>query len=289
VSGVRWLVTGSAGLLGSAVVSALARLRPEDVVTAASRAVLDLRNPNEVRAVVPGHDVVVSCAAFTAVDAAQDRGAGAVEAVAVNVDGAGRLAVAARAAGARMLHVSTDYVVDGLSREPYTEDLVPAPVQVYGASKLGGELLVLDEGGCVVRTAWLHDGPRGRTFVATMAARARGGEPAVAVADQVGSPTWVTPLAERLVALGVATDAAGAAPTGVLHLVGTGAASRFEQAQAVYRLCGADPGLVAPTTRAELGGAPRPAYSALADTRSATYGLAPMAAWDDELAQSLAT
>ena len=266
-------------------------------MTAATRDVLDVRDHARVRALVPGHDVVVSCAAYTDVDGGQDRGAGAAQAVAVNVDGVGALAVAARDTGARLLHVSTDYVLDGTARTPYGEDAVPAPLQTYGASKLAGEVLVLDAGGCVVRTAWLHDGRVSRSFVAIMAERAAVGERSTAVADQVGQPTWVVPLAQRLVALGVAVDADGVPPTGVLHLAGAGAASRFDQARAVYALCGADPALVAPTTSAELGAraaaegramAPRPPYSVLADTRSAAYGLAPMPGWDAMLAASLA-
>jgi dTDP-4-dehydrorhamnose reductase len=293
---VRWLVSGAGGLLGAHVVATLRSLRPADAVTVATREVLDLRDPDQVAAVVPGHDVVVSCAAYNDVDGAQDRGPGAAAAVAVNVDGIGRLAAAARDAGARLLHLSTDYVMDGTSPTPYREDAPTAPLQTYGASKLAGEVLVLDAGGAVVRTAWLHDGAAGRSFVATMTARARAGEPATVVADQVGQPTWVVPLAERLVALGSATDSDGHPPGGVLHLVGAGAASRFDLARSVYTLCGADPGLVSRTTREETEAraategrtvAPRPAYSVLADTRSAVYGLEPMPAWDAMLADSL--
>jgi dTDP-4-dehydrorhamnose reductase len=295
---VRWLVSGAGGLLGAHVVSSLRALRPDDNVTVATRDVLDLRDAAQVAAVVPGHDIVVSCAAFNDVDAAQDRGPGAAAAVAVNVDGIGRLAAAAHDAGARLVHLSTDYVMDGASTTPYREDAPTAPLQTYGLSKRAGEVLVLDAGGVVVRTAWLHDGAVGRSFVATMAARARAGEPATVVEDQVGTPTWVVPLAERLVALGTATDADAQVPSGVLHLVGAGAASRFEVARAVYTACGADPALVSPTTSADAVAtaaaqgrtvAPRPAYSVLADTRSAAYGLVPMPSWDAMLIDALLT
>jgi len=295
---VRWLVSGSAGLLGTQVVDALHRLRPDDRVTEGTRAAMDLRDEQQVRAVVPGHDVVVSCAAFNDVDAAQDRGRGALAAIAVNADGIGRLAAASREAGALLIHLSTDYVVDGAAVDraaatPYREDAATAPLQTYGASKLAGEVLVLDAGGVVVRTAWLHDGARGRSFVATMAARARAGQASTVVSDKVGQPTWVRPLADRLVALGVAQDSSGRAPSGVLHLAGAGHTTRYDLARAVYRLCGADPDLLASTTTAGMEAsppgpvAPRPPYSVLADTRSATYGLAPMPAWDAMLADAL--
>ena len=286
-------MSGAGGLLGTQVVAALHRLRPDDEVTAATRDVMDLADEAAVRAVVPGHDVVVSCAAYNDVDGAQDRGAGAAAAIAVNVDGVGRLAAAARESGARLVHVSTDYVFDGAATTPYTEDAEPDPLQTYGATKLAGEVLAVAAGGVAVRTAWLHDGERGRSFVAAMAARARAGEPSVVVQDKVGQPTWVRPLAERLVALGVATDSAGRPPYGVLHLVGAGETSRYDWAREVYRLVGADPGLVTPTTTAELEAtlagrpAPRPPYSVLADTRSTSYGLDPMPPWETMLAAAL--
>ncbi len=286
----RWLVTGARGLLGSQVVAALARLRPEDPVTAVDRAEMDLLDEAAVRAVVPGHDVVVSCAAWTDVDGAQDAATGHA-AAAVNTAGAGRLAVAVASCGARLLHLSTDYVFDGAAAQPYAEDADPAPLSVYGATKRAGELLVLAAGGCVVRSAWLHDGARGRSFVATMAGRAAAAEPVEVVDDQVGQPTWVRPLAERLVALGVAVDGAGRPPDGIVHLASAGRTSWYGLAREVYRLSGADPALVSATTAAALAPtrpAPRPAYSVLADTRSASFGLTPMPSWDAALADSLA-
>ena len=195
----RWLVTGAHGLLGARVVAELVLLRPDDEVTAVDRAQMDLLDEAAIRAVVPGHDVVVSCAGWTDVDGAEDAPSPRSMAMRVNADGVGRLAVACRFAGARLLHVSTDYVFDGAARMPYVEDAQAHPLSGYGVSKLAGEWSVLAEGGCVVRTAWLHDGAHGRSFVATMAARARAGEPARVVHDQVGQPTWVRPLARRLI------------------------------------------------------------------------------------------
>ena len=110
------------------------------------------------------------------------------------------------------------------------------------------------------------------------------------VDDQVGQPTWVRPLAERLVALGVASDAAGRRPSGILHLASAGQTTWFGLARAVYGRCGADPDLVVPTTSAVMAltrPAARPAYSVLADTRSAAYGIEPMPDWRQALAVSL--
>jgi dTDP-4-dehydrorhamnose reductase len=184
-----------------------------------------------------------------------------------------------------MLHLSTDYVFDGTAAEPYREDAQPRPASVYGASKLAGERAVLSAGGRVVRTAWLHDGPRGRSFAATMAALATAGRPAAVVADQTGQPTWVGPLAERLVALGTLAD--WQRTPGILHATCTGQTTWYCLAREVYRLCGADLELVGPTSAAAVAAtrpAPRPAYAVLADTRTAALGLDPMPNWLDALA-----
>jgi len=226
---------------------------------------------------------VVSCAGWTDVDGAEAGAQAQLGAMAVNASAARVLAVQCRAAGARLLHLSTDYVFDGRAGTPYVEGAPPRPTSVYGASKAAGEWAVLAAGGQVVRTAWLHDGDRGRSFVATMAALARQGRTAAVVADQTGQPTWVRPLAERLVALGARPDLAGPR---VLHATCGGQATRHALACEVYRLCGADPALVTPTSSTATGAA-RPAYSVLADTRSAALGLGPMPPWTKALAAAL--
>ncbi len=278
----RWLVLGAAGLLGTEVVASIGREHPADPVTAVDRDEVDLTEPAAVaRAVAAGVDVVVCCAAWTDVDGAEAHEAAAA---AVNGRGVASLAGACADAGVRLLHVSTDYVFDGSADRPYAEEALPAPVTAYGRTKLAGEGAVTAWGGTVVRTAWLHDGPRGRSFVATMGARALSGEPSVVVADQRGQPTWVRPLAERLVALG---GVPGPLPP-VLHATCAGETTWYDLAREVYRLSGADPGLVTPTTTAAVARpARRPAYSVLADTRSGALGLPPMPGWQPALTRAM--
>jgi len=280
----RWLVTGAGGLLGAELASVLdAAGWP---VTAAARPDLDVTDPVAVEAAVPGHDVVINAAAYTDVDGAEGD---APRAVAVNGTAAGHLAAACRAAGARLVHVSTDYVFSGDAARPYPEDAPTGPVNVYGRSKLAGERAVLEglpDAGYVVRTAWLY-GRHGRSFVGTMLRLAEEGGAVDVVDDAYGQPTWTRPLAARLVDLGLAALAGSARPQ-VYHCAAAGQASRYELARAVFALAGFDPARVRPTSSAHAARpARRPAYSVLGHERWAAAGLPPMEHWRDMLAQAM--
>jgi dTDP-4-dehydrorhamnose reductase len=280
----RWLVTGAAGMLGVDVVEVLESAGHG--VTAAARGDLDVTDAAGVAAAVAGHDVVVNAAAYTDVDGAEvavDR------AMAVNAAGAGHLAAACAAAGAVLLHVSTDYVLPGDGAEPYPEDAPTGPVNVYGRSKLAGEravLAALPDAGFVVRTAWLY-GEHGRSFVGTMLRLADERDSVDVVDDVRGQPTWSRALAVRLAELGEAALAGRAAP-GVYHGTASGEATWCELARAVFALAGLDPARVRPATSARFPRpARRPAYSVLGHGRWAAAGLAPMAPWRDMLAEAL--
>jgi dTDP-4-dehydrorhamnose reductase len=141
--------------------------------------------------------VIVNCAAFTDVDGCESREELAFR---VNGEGPGNLAQAARDVGALLLHISTDYVFDGLGDRPYTEDDHVAPQSAYGRSKLAGEKAVLESGlseYLIVRTSWLY-GPGGKNFVETIARLAAEREELRIVADQVGSPTYTGDLAQAI-------------------------------------------------------------------------------------------
>jgi dTDP-4-dehydrorhamnose reductase len=189
------LITGAAGQLGRELQETL----PAGVEASAYDAgALDVTRPEAVQAVLESERpaVIINAAAFTAVDQAE---AEPDRARAVNALGAAHVAKAARQLGARMLHLSTDYVFDGTHPRPYTPDDRPNPVSVYGRTKLEGEREVarICEGqALIVRTAWLY-GVHGPNFVDTMLRRMREG-PVRVVADQVGTPTWTRSLAESL-------------------------------------------------------------------------------------------
>jgi dTDP-4-dehydrorhamnose reductase len=284
VSDARWLVTGAGGMLGRDLTALLAAEGVE--YDALTRAELDLTDPEAVKAAVSGYDVVANAAAWTDVD-----GAEANEAAASAINGAAvrNLAAACADSGARLLHVSTDYVFPGDAGEPIAEGAPTAPINAYGRSKLIGERAVLEllpDSGYVVRTAWLY-GKHGKNFVATILNAATQREFLDVVDDQQGQPTSTLALARQLLALGRAAHA-GRAPAGVYHGTCAEQTTWFGLARAAFELTGLDPERVRPTTSDKfVRPAPRPAYSVLGHERWAAAGLEPMPAWREALREHL--
>jgi dTDP-4-dehydrorhamnose reductase len=281
----RWLVTGANGLLGRDVLAELAA-DPDAVVTGLGRDRLDITDPAAVRAAVPGHSVVVNCAAWTDVDGAERAEAAAT---AVNGTGVRHLAGACAEAGAILLHLSTDYVFPGDARGPYPEDAPTRPVNAYGRSKLAGERAVrelLPDTGYVVRTAWLY-GEHGPNFVATVLELAARRDTLDVVADQHGQPTWTRALARQLAALGRAA-LTGRAPAGIYHGTSAGRTTWCGLARDVFRLSGLDPERIRPVGSEKFPRpAARPAFGVLGHGGWLRAGLAPLPPWDDQLASAL--
>jgi dTDP-4-dehydrorhamnose reductase len=279
--GTRIVITGAGGLVGREL-AAQARRQGRDVqaLTSAQWDITDAAAAG--RFVAPG-DVVVNCAAYTRVDAAE---ADPARAHAVNAVGPANIAQACARAGADLIHISTDYVFAGTQRHPYEIDDEPGPLSVYGRTKLDGERAVLAAlpTAHVVRTAWIYQGGDGGDFVATMRRLAAGDSEVDVVADQVGSPTYVGDLVSALLQV---ADGGISAP--VLHAANQGAVSRFDQAVAVFEAAGADPRRVRPVgSDRHPRPAPRPPYSALSGRRSADAGLTPLRDWRSALAAALA-
>lgn len=252
---MRVLVTGAGGLLGTEF-TAFFEARGQPCVALSHRD-LDVTDARAVHAALETHRprVVVHCAAFTHVDAAEAR---SDEAMAVNRDGAGSVAEAASVVGAGIIHFSTDYVFDGTADRPYAPDAPLRPVNAYGRSKAEGEAAV--RGACpqalIVRTGWLF-GAGGANFVRTVKERLEEGGRLAVVADQEGRPTWTRHLVEAVWAL----HAAGC--TGVYHVCNAGTATWFEVAREVARAVAAEDRVTATTTHDYARPAPRPAYSVL--------------------------
>jgi dTDP-4-dehydrorhamnose reductase len=278
MTGPSWLVTGAGGMLGQDVVAALDGRH----VTALTRAQLDVTDAAAVADAVKGHDVVVNCAAWTAVDAAESQEADALR---VNGDGPRVLARACAGAGARLVHFSTDYVFAGDATTPYAEDAPLAPKSAYGRTKAAGETAVREElpdAHWILRIAWLY-GEHGPNFVRTMARLQRERDTVSVVDDQRGQPTWTKDVVTQVLAL-----AGAEAPAGTYHATSSGETTWFDLARAVFAGVGADPERVLPTTSAAFAApAPRPAYSVLGHDAWATAGLSPVRPWDEALAAAL--
>lgn len=271
----RALVTGAGGLLAHDLVPALRGAGW--IVTAMGRPDLDVTDPGQCLAAVEGHDLVVNTAAYTAVDEAESDEAAAF---AVNAVGAANIARACSRAGARVVHISTDYVFDGTATEPYAVDHPVAPRSAYGRTKAAGEWAVraLCSESWVLRTAWLY-GAGGPNFVSTMLRLAGERETLSVVDDQTGQPTCTVDLAALILRL-VAADA----PYGIHHGTSTGQTTWCGFARAVFELKGLDPARVLPTTTdAFPRPARRPGWSVLSQETLALPRVGAAKEWKDML------
>lgn len=275
---MRWLVTGAGGQLGSHL---CALLGPDAV--GVTRADLDITVPDEVERVVRAvrPQVVVNAAAYTAVDAAESDEA---RALAVNATAVGHLCAAAAQIGARVVHMSTDYVFDGTATRPYEPDDATGPRTAYGRTKLAGERIACEGGAFVVRTAWVYGGPSAN-FVDTMLRLARERPTVDVVNDQIGSPTYVADLAAALLELG-----GSSLDPCVLHYANAGRASWFDLARQVFVLAGHDPARVRAVSSAEfVRPAPRPAWSVLSTASWTGAGLTAPRDWQAALSDHVRT
>jgi dTDP-4-dehydrorhamnose reductase len=279
----RWLVTGAQGQLGTDLVATLDMYRAD--VVGIDLPDLDLTDGAAVHRWLDDQppSVIVNCAAYTAVDAAEDNEDLATR---INADAPGYLAAWCATNNARLIHLSTDYVFDGKATAPYEVDHAIDPQSAYGRTKALGERAILDAGcdGHIVRTAWVY-GANGPNFVKTMARLSKDRETINVVADQVGSPTWSLHLARSLAALGVAD-----VPPGIWHCTGAGQCSWHEFAQAIYGELGLDPARVHPIATDEYPvPAQRPAYSVLSPRKWQDAGLPLMTDWRLALHEAFTT
>lgn len=273
-------MTGAGGMLGQDVVTSLGR--DGETVFALTRQDLDITDQGAVTAAVLEcrPDIVVNCAAWTAVDEAETH---EDEALGVNGLGTRLVAVACAGSGARLIHISTDYVFGGDASRPYAEHDGCGPRTAYGRSKLAGEQAVaelLPGSGFIVRTAWLY-GAHGPNFVRTMISLERARESVDVVDDQHGQPTWTMDVAGQIIALGHSR-----APAGVYHATSSGQTTWFGFAREIFRLLGADTARVRPVaSSAYPRPAPRPAYSVLGHGAWASTGIKPIPGWRLQLRQ----
>ncbi len=241
---MKLAVTGATGQ----VVRALVERAPVGVtVVTLGRPLIDLADPAGIAPALAriGADVVVNAAAYTAVDRAETDSAAAF---AINAAGAGAVAAAARSLELPLIHISTDYVFDGTKTAPYVETDPTGPTGVYGASKLAGELAVMDAhpDAVIARTAWVFS-PFGGNFVKTMLRLAATREEVGVVADQLGNPTSALDIADAVLAMAANLVARPReqALRGLFHMTGSGEASWADFATHIFAISGAHGGPVA--------------------------------------------
>lgn len=220
-----FLITGSHGQLGTE----LARLLPQAILTDVAE--LDITDETAVQSFVAAHAVntIINCAAYTAVDKAEDD---ADLAAKINIVGSRNLAKS----GAKIVHISTDYVFDGLGHKPYRPEDATHPLSVYGRTKLAGEREVLEyaKEAVIIRTAWLYS-PYGNNFVKTMRRLGTEKESLNVVADQIGTPTYATDLAAAIVQI---LPQISAQNKGVYHFTNEGVCSWYDFARKIMELSG---------------------------------------------------
>jgi dTDP-4-dehydrorhamnose reductase len=277
---VRALITGAGGQLGQDL---LARLDAAHLARAYTHAELDITEPEALdRAFEESEpDVVFNCAAFHNVEVCETEpdSAWAANVRAVR-DLAGR--------GAKLVHVSTNYVFDGRRAEPYGEHDLVNPRSIYALTKLAGEYAALayGEGALVARTAGLYgihgSASKGGNFVQRMVARAREQETLRMVVDQRLQPTFTADLADALI------EAVEKEAEGVVHLTAAGACSWYEFTEAIMLLAGIEIPIEAVGTTIPPGGADRPLNGVLARPRADELGLTRLRAWEEALADYMA-
>lgn len=272
------LITGCNGQLGNEI-QLIEKNYPQHKFYNTDVADLDITDSDAVTSFVEQNaiDGIINCAAYTAVDKAED----AEElCMLLNATAPSYLAAAVGRRGGWMVHVSTDYVFDGTAHIPYTEDMPTSPDSVYGRTKLAGEEAVMSR--CdrvmVVRTAWLYS-EFGNNFVKTMMRLGREREQLGVVFDQIGTPTYAGDLAEAIM---TAVDK-GIVP-GIYHYSNEGVTSWYDFTKAIHRIAGITTCSVRPLHTAEYPAkANRPAYSVLDKTKiKSTYGIA-VPHWEESL------
>lgn len=275
------LVTGANGQLGSSL-RALSSQYPSYIFLFTDVDQLDICNREAVKAYVTGNGVnyILNCAAYTAVDAAEDHETLCRQ---INCEAVRNLGEAAREAGAKVIHISTDYVFDGTGHRPYTESDVTCPVSVYGRTKLAGEeaLAEVCPESVIIRTAWLYS-EYGRNFVKTMLRLGKEKEELSVVFDQVGTPTYAGDLAKAVWSV-VEAGEEGAFRPGIYHFSDEGVCSWYDFTVKILQLAGADCRVKPIESKDYPLRAARPPFSVLNKGKiKAVYGLA-IPHWEESL------
>lgn len=274
---MKWIIVGADGMLGSD----LKTLLNNHEVISFSKSECDITNIDVVNEKIANADVVVNCAAYTSVDAAEKN---VIQANLVNAEGPKNIALACKTTRTLLVQISTDYVFAGNASRPYEVDDFTDPKSEYGKSKLKGELAVknvLPNHHYILRTAWLY-GKNGPNFVKTMLKLATTNKTIEVVNDQLGQPTWTVDLAKKIIEL-----VEKQVPTGTYHVTSSGQTTWFNFAQKIFDLANLDPNRIKPISSENfVRPAPRPAYSVLSHKELYDVGVLPIQDWEDALKEA---
>ncbi len=280
---MKILVTGANGQLGNELKNVLEAEIPGNTLYT-DIAELDLTNAEAVMTFVKLNEVshIVNCAAYTAVDKAEEQ---KLECATVNINAVQNIANAADEVGAKVIHVSTDYVFDGTAHRPYKESDKVNPISQYGTTKRKGEtaLLALAPDSIIIRTSWLYS-PYGNNFVKTMMRLGQEREHLKVVCDQIGTPTYALDLAKAIYRILISNQWV----EGIFHFSNEGVCSWYDFAKAIHRITGITGCEITPIPTEDYPtAATRPFYSVLDKSRiKATYGVE-IPYWQDSLIECI--
>lgn len=283
---MKIVVTGANGQLGRSIRRLSVEHRELDFIFTDIDS-LDIGNRDAVLAFAETHpvDFIVNCAAYTAVDKAEEE---EEQCRRINTDAVAYLGEAAQHIGARILHISTDYVFGGDSYMPYQENDSVSPTSVYGRTKLAGEkaLSAVCPDAIIVRTAWLYS-EYGHNFMKTML-RLGAERPEIRVVnDQIGSPTYAGDLAEAILSL-LEKERQGEQNSGIYHYTNEGVCSWYDFAHSIIRIAGLPAKVIPIPTREYPTAAKRPAYSVLSKEKIKREYHWVIPHWEDSLRKCLA-
>ena len=272
------LITGSKGQLGNEMQLAAARY-PQFNYIYTDIDELDICDKAALEAFVKANavDLIVNCAAYTAVDKAEDDVDLCYK---INRDAVKNIALVSSANGLKVIHVSTDYVFDGTNYIPYTEDQDVCPATVYGKSKLDGEevLTANCKNSVIIRTSWLYSS-FGNNFVKTMIKLGTERDSLSVIFDQVGTPTYAADLADAILKIASAKSFV----PGIYHFSDEGVCSWYDFTKTIHRLCGITCNVQPIESKDYPARTPRPHYSVLNKSKiKSTYGIQ-IPHWEESL------
>ena len=271
---MKILITGSNGMLGHDL-SRVLKLKHELILTTSET--LDITDENQVMDVITDEkpDIVINSAAYTDVDGCEQN-----QDLAFSVNGVGpkNLAKACNKVGCTLVHVSTDYVFNGVNDRPWVEDDKTGPISVYGESKLKGEEGIIEtfDKYFIIRTAWLY-GVNGGNFPKTMLELAKNNSQITVVYDEVGCPTYTLDLAEAIEQL-IETDYYG-----IYHITNSDICSWCEFARYIFKIANVDVEVIPVTASQFNRPAPRPCYSVLKNKKWVDNGFKPLRSYKDAI------